>query len=160
MKQKFNAGAELDILTKRELSSALKEWMVDVAKGCRPIRINAQGVAGSDGTVTIGGAATLTGGKLGPAPGFWWAITRIAVRVDQLPAAYSLYFNGPHVNSLVRDLDGTQNGYASFGAHECLVGNQDQLVIRATSLVAGSTVTASGAAVEIPSQLLWKWLAG
>lgn len=163
MKQKIG-GADVDMLTKSELDSTmrgLQDWMVSVAKGVRPIRISARGKAnGVSTTLELGGATTLVGGRMGPEPGFWWAVTRLAVRVDSQPAAFSLYLNAAETNSHVRDVDGAANGYAGFGAQELLVGNTDSLYLRASGLATDSTISVSGAAVEIPAQLLWKWLAG
>lgn len=163
MKQKIG-GYPVDLITKDELDGALKgmqDWMVSVAKGARPIRFTGAGTA--NGTTTLieaGGATTLTGGRLGPEPGFWWAVTRMSVRVDSQPAAFGLYLNGAHTDSHIRDVDGTDNGYVAFGAQELLVGNSDSLYLRAVGLTVTSKMTISGAAVEIPNQLMWKWLAG
>lgn len=163
MKQKIG-GADVDMLTKGELDSTvrgLQDWLVSVAKGARPTRFTASGTAaGTANLIEVGGANTLTGGRLGPEPGFWWAVTRLSVRVDGQPGAYSLYLNGAHTDSHIRDVDATQNGYLAFGAQELLVGNSDRLYLRAAGLSATSAMTVSGAAVEIPNQLLWKWLAG
>lgn len=164
MKQKLG-GQEVDLLTAQELDRAvrgLQEWYVDVARGIRPIRFNAQGDADAGGLVQIGGAMSLTGGRLGPDAGFWWAVSRVAVRVDGGPGAFSLYVGGAHTNSLIRDVTADVNGYVSWGAQELLLGPTENLYLRASSLSPGNkgVVTLSGAAIEIPQQLLWKWLNG
>lgn len=159
-KQKLQAGAELDILTAGEMRSLLREWMVDVARGARPVQIGSQGVANAAGVVSVGGTVTPTGGTLGPAPGFWWAVTRLCVRVDNTPAAFSLYLNEAHTHSLVRDVDGAANGYVTFGTQELLISGGDQLLVRAAGLSSASIATVTGSAVEFPEQLLWKWTAG
>lgn len=161
MLQTLSAGKQLDILTAKEMSLLLREWMVDVARGARPVKIASQGTADATGLVSIGGTTTLTGGTLGPAAGFWWAVTRLAVRVDGAPAAFELYANEPHTHSLIRDVPGEANGYASFGAHELLVGNADALLIRCSSLTPTTGVaTVTGSAIEFPEALLWKWTTG
>lgn len=163
MKQKL-AGHDIDILSSGDLEQAMRgmqQWMVDVARGAKPIRFNAQGVADSTGLVQLGGATTLTGGKLGPNEGVVWAVTRMAVRIDGQPAAFSLYVGGAHTNALIRDVNSDANGYVSFGAQECLIPGGDDLYLRGASITPSTGVcTVSGAAVEIPNQLMWKWLAG
>jgi hypothetical protein len=161
MLQTLSAGKQLDLLTASEVRSVIREWMVDVARGARPVKIASGATADANGTVSIGGTRTLTGGTLGPAPGFWWAVTRLAVRVDGVPAAFEIYENEPHTHSLVRDVPGEANGYASFGAHELLVGNADQLLIRCASVTPTTgTATVTGSAMEFPEALLWKWTTG
>lgn len=159
-KYKMSAGSEFETLSKAELDASLKQWMVDTAKGIRPVLIAAQGAADGAGAVSVGGATTLTGGALGPADGYWWAVTRLAVRIDGQPAAFSLYLNsvGPH--SLVRDVNGSQGGYAAFGSTELMVPGTDNLIIQGSSVTAGSAVTVTGQAIEMPNSLLWKWLSG
>lgn len=163
MKQKL-AGHEIDILSSADLEQAMRgmqAWMVDVARGCRPIRFNGQGTADSTGLVQLGGPNTLVGGRLGPNEGNAWAVTRMAVRIDGQPAAFSIYVGGPHTNSLIRDVTSDANGYLCFGAQELLLVGGDNLYLRGASIAPSTGVcTVSGAAVEIPNQLMWKWLAG
>lgn len=164
MRQKLG-GSEIDVLSTKDLQEAVKgwqQWMVDVARGVRPIRFNAQGDSDANGLIQVGGAVTLTGGRLGPDDGYSWAVCRLAVRVDGEPGAFSLYVGGAHTNSLIRDVTGDANGYVGFGAQECLLIGGEQLYLRASSehLSTKNVCTVSGAAIEIPNQLMWKWLAG
>ena len=153
----LSAGKPFETVTPGELKAILREWQVDVAKGLRPILIDAQGSATAGGVVDLGGATTLTGGKLGPSPAFWWAVTRLAVRVNGAAAgAFTLGIGSAHV----RDVAAGANGYVSFADHELMVGNADTLTIGATGVAASATVTVTGAAIEIPQGLLWRWLAG
>lgn len=154
----MSAGSKFESLTQKELNASLKEWMVDVAKGCRPVLINAQGAADTTGLVTIGGATSLTGGTLGPEVGYWWAVMRLAVRIDGLPAAYSLFQNVPLPHQLIRDVNGDANGYVAFNPTELMIPGGDTIVIRGSSITPGSAVTVTGQAIELPNQLLWKWL--
>lgn len=156
-KCKLSAGQEIETITPGELRALLREWQVDVAKGLRPILFDAQGTATAGGAIELGGAATLVGGTLGPRPAFWWAVTRLAVRVNGAAAgAFAVGLGSSHV----RDVPVAANGYAQFAAQELLVGNADTLTIAATGVAAAATVTVTGAAVEIPQALLWRWLAG
>ena len=153
----LSAGKEFESITPGELRGILREWQVDVAKGLRPILFDAQGTATAGGAIELGGATTLIGGTLGPKPAFWWAVTRLAVRVNGAAAgAYSVGVGSSHV----RDVPVSAGGYAPFAAQELLVGNADTLTVAATGVAASATVTVTGAAVEIPQALLWRWLAG
>lgn len=156
-KQRLSAGQELDILTAGEVKSILREWQVDVAKGLRPVLFSAQGTATAGGAISLGGAVTLTGGQLGPLPAFWWAVTRLAVRVNGSAAgAFAVGVGSSHV----RDVPATAEGYANFAAQELMVGNSDTLTVQLSGVAASASVQVYGAAVEIPQALLWRWLAG
>ena len=160
-KSTMSAGREFETLNKAELDASLKEWMVDVVKGIRPIALSTQGTADSTGAITLGGATTVTGGAVGPREGYWWSVCRLAVRVDGSPASYSLYRNAPNVDSLVRDIPAGNNGYVAFSTYELMLGGGDSLVFQASGVTPNtSLMTVSGQAVEIPNQLLWKWMAG
>lgn len=157
---KLSAGSMIDVLNKQELRELMQEWKADHARGARPVRISADFKADATGLAVGGGASTLTGGTLGPAPGFWWSVQRLAVRVDSTPAAYEVYQDRRSAQSLIRDVDGSNNGYVSFGNNEVMLDGTSSLVIAASSLTPGSIVYVSGMAIEIPMTLLWKWLAG
>ena len=160
-KATMSAGKEFETLSKAELDASLKEWMIEAIKGIRPVSISSQGNADSSGQVALGGAASLTGGTLGPREGFWWAVQRLAVRVDAVPAAFSIYRNQVAAGELVRDVPGEAYGYASFGPWELMLGGGDTLVVQTQSLVPTTgLVTVAGQAVEIPNGLVWKWMAG
>ena len=160
MHHTLSAGKQLDILTAKEMSALLREWMVDVARGARPVKISSQATADAAGVIRVGGTLTPTGGTLGPNPGFWWAVTRLAVRVDGVPAAFSVFINEENPNNVVRDVLIGANGYAPFGAQELLVGNGDALLVKAAGTANTGVCTVTGCAVEFPEQLLWKWTTG
>ena len=155
----MSAGKEFETLSKAELDASLKEWMIDVVKGIRPVNISSQGNAVAT-AVTLGGATSLTGGTLGPEAGYWWAVSRLAVRIDSVPAAFSLYRNATNPGDLIRDVPGEANGYAAFGPYELMIAGGDTLLIQANSLTETGLLTVSGQAVEIPNQLVWKWMCG
>lgn len=158
MKQKFNAGAMLDVLTVDELRGVMREYMVDIAKGIQPVAIAAQGITDTNSKCVMGGSYTLTGGTLGPEAGFVWAVTRLSVRVAEIPSAFSVYYNTPGSHRVIRDVDGSANGYVSFGSQECIVKTGESLVFSMTGTASGQPVTVTGQAIEIPNQLLWKYL--
>ena len=162
MKQRLTGGAELDILTASEVKALLREWQVDVAKGVRPIAFNAQGTTDATGAATIGGATTLSGGQLGPAASIWWSIDRIAVRVDGAPAgAFSIYHSQASSLTVIRDVPATSSGFVTFsGTKGLMVQPADSVVVTLAGAGANKPVTISGAAIEIPQALLWRWLAG
>ncbi len=156
---KMTAGGKFETLTRDELDASLKTWMVESVKGMRPIRFDAQGAA-TAAAVTMGGATTLTGGRLGPEVGYVWAVQRLAVRVEGQPGAFSVYVNAANPANLVRDVNALANGYAGFGRDELLLSGSDTLVIQGSTAGESGLITVSGAAVEMPVGLLWKWLAG
>lgn len=156
----MTAGGKFHSLSAEELHAALQQWMVDAVKGIRPVTISGQGNADSTGSISLG-AQTLTGGALGPNQGYWWAVQRLAVRVDSVPAAYALYRNAARSHDLIKDVPGEANGYAAFGPWELMLNGGDSLVIRTQSTTPTTgLITVAGQAVEIPNQLLWKWMAG
>lgn len=160
-KATMSAGKEFETLSKAELDASLKEWMIEAIKGIRPVAIMSQGTADATGSVVLGGATSVTGGTLGPREGYWWAVQRLAVRVDGVPAPYSVYRNTVAAGDLVRDVPGENYGYASFGPWELMLVGGESLVIQSNSLTASTGVlTVAGQAVEIPNGLLWKWMAG
>ena len=160
MKQRLTGGAELDILTMAEVRTLLREWQVDVAKGLRPITFNATGTTDAGGAITLGGATTLGGGQLGPLAAIWWSVDRLAVRVDGAAAgAFAVYHSQASSLTLIRDVPASNNGYVTFsGTKGLMVAPTDSLVIGITGAGASKPVTVSGAAIEIPQALLWRWL--
>ena len=158
-KFRLSAGSEIDVLTAAEARGLLREWMVDVSKGLRPITFNATGTTDGAGAVELGGAKTLAGGQMGPAPAFWWAVDRIAIRVDGVAAgAFSVFHSQASALTLVRDVAATAGGFVSFNNRGLMVGNADSMVVTIAGAAASKQVTISGAAVEIPQSLLWRWL--
>ena len=158
-KFRLSAGSEIDVLNAAEARSLLREWMVDVAKGLRPITFNATGTTDGAGAIELGGAKTLAGGQLGPAPAFWWAVDRLAIRVDGVAAgAFSVFHGQASSLTLVRDVAATSGGFVSFNNRGLLLTGADSMVITIAGAAASKQVTVSGAAIEIPQSLLWRWL--
>lgn len=155
---KIDAGKEIETVTPAELRGELSAWMVDAAKGLRIVGIQAQGTANATtGAVRVGGHVTLGGGKLGPRVGFVWAVQRLAVRIGDAPAAYSLYVNASNPQNLVRDVSGAANGYCGFGKSELVLLQDDALVISGVG-AASDNVFITGSAIEAPVGLLYKLL--
>ena len=160
-KCRLSAGQEIETLTAGELRAVLREWQIDVAKGLRPITFSAQGTTDGTGALELGGAKTLSGGQLGPQPAFWWAVDRLAIRVDGAAAgAFSVFHGQASGLTLVRDVPASANGYVSFNNRGLMVSGADSMVITLSGAGATKPVTVSGAAIEIPQALLWRWMAG
>lgn len=159
-KQKITANGDLDILTLAEVKSLLREWQVDVAKGLRPITFSATGTTDATGRFFLGGERRLDGGQLGPAPSIWWAVDRIAVRVAGVPlaTAFSVYHGQESAFTVVRDVPATSGGFVSFNNRGLLLPGGDSMVIVGNGAAATAQVTVSGAAIEVPQALLWRWL--
>lgn len=156
---KMTAGGTFHTLTQDELHSTLKQWQLDRIKGLRTVTISAQGTTDASGNLTLGGPFALTGGKLGPAAGYVWAVKRLAIRVNGLTnVAWSLYVNNPDANNLVRDQPNTGTGYVSFSDTELILNGDDTLCFGFTGVGANVSVSVSGQGIEAPIGLLWKLL--
>lgn len=159
-KQKITANGELDILTMGEVRSLMREWKVDVAKGLRPISFSATGVVRGDGTWSLGGAVQLLGGQLGPLAAFWWAVDRVQIRVNGTPlaTAFSVYQGSESSLTVVRDVQASAAGYTAFTNRGLMLSGGDTMVLAGTGAAPAGQLTVSGAAIEIPQALLWRWL--
>ena len=158
MKQKFNAGAELDLITKDEvkelLNSSRTSWFNEVAKGDRYKRFSAQGTVTAGGTLAIGAVVNQ---RIGPNDGFVWSLKRLNVfattAFDPSSDTGLLYLNDPSPSSLVRALSST---YTQFGNNEVVMYPGDTLYVAFTGLTATEIVTISGAVRELPLPMAWR----
>lgn len=158
MKQKFNAGADLDMLTRDEvrevLESSQKSWFNEVAKGDRYKRFSIQAPVLAAGTVVIG-EDNLT--RVGPNDGFVWSLKRlnlVATTAFDFTSDFTyLYINDAHPSSMVRQITAA---YTQFGNNEVVLYPGDSLVVTSVSLTAGEIVTMSGAMRELPISMAWR----
>lgn len=152
MKFKFNAGAELDLLTKdevrAELAHAQASWIGEVSRGIRFRRVSIYGDADGAGAVTIGATGESTAG---PDQGMVWMLRRLSV-TDYDPAATALaLYNGSVSDSavIVPKLATWQT-------------DMDEVLMPGERLVVAGTVAASARVwvtaqvKEAPISLLWR----
>lgn len=163
MKFKIQAGAELDLLTKGEMSEALETfrqaWVTEIARGDRYRRFSGQ-AAISAGSFTIGGP---DGGPdradFGPRDGYVWSVKRLAVALgdgtplDPTMENLAIYINEVSPANLVHPVF---VDYQPFGSDELVLYPGDELVIAGSSLSSTGYLTVTGQAREIPMQLAWR----
>jgi len=163
MEVKLEAGARLDFLTKDEVRAELRAWGLEITRGIKFKQFSAT-VNLTAATFTIGGFGASVAETLGPAPGFVWAVTRVAMSgAGFLPAAdsYSVFIDEITASKFVVGVPGVA---ASTAAHEwnvpglILNGGERLAVSGGSTGVAGTPITLSGQAVELPVQLAWQLL--
>lgn len=162
MKFKLHAGAELDLLTKSEMLEALDaariSWQREISRGVKFRKFSAQGVV-AGGVFNIGGdTPDNRKDPLGPAEGFVWSLTRIAVSGASInPAAdtYAVYTDEITPSKLI--VNGLSRGATWDGAVTVLNGGE-RLWLRGAASAGGNDVWVAGAAIELPEHLAWQLL--
>lgn len=167
MKFKIEAGAELDLISRgelrEELAIATGAWREEISRGVKWRKFSAQGVVGTPnpaGTWLIGaGAPNNSKDTLGPDVGFVWAVTRIAVSGNGfVPGTdlFSVYVDEISPSRLV--ISGLTRGNTWDVGTFVLHSGEALALSGAGTGVAGTDVTVSGQAVEVPAQLAWQLL--
>jgi hypothetical protein len=159
MKFKIQAGAEFDVLTQSELRETLDGWYVEISRGIKFRKFSAQGNV-SAGAWAIGGqAADNDKDPLGPAPGFVWAITRVAISGNGVVPGtdlYAVYVDEVTPTKLVTS--GLTRGQIYDVGVLVLNGGERLALAGVGTGGTGTDVTLSGQAVELPVQLAWQLL--
>jgi hypothetical protein len=155
----IKAGAKLDLLNKAEMREVLVGWYAEIGRGIKFRQFSGQGtVAGA--VWTIGGnAADNRRDPLGPEAGMLWAVTRLAVSGNGvIPGTdlFSVFVNEITPSKLVES--GLTRGAKYDVGVLVLTGNDRLALAGAGTGVAGTDVTVSGAAIEVPVQLAWQLL--
>lgn len=163
MKAKFQVGSEIEFLTKdelgEELKTALGAWRTEIGRGVRWRKFSGQGTVAGGAWVIGGTGANNDKDPLGPQPGFVWAVTRIAVSGNGfVPGtdAFSVYVGEAVPSRLV--ITGLTRGETWDVAVLVLNGGEELALTGVGTGLAGTDVTVSGQAVELPSQLAWQLL--
>lgn len=160
MKFKFNAGAELDLLTKNEVEDALKaaarDWMVEARRGPKLIDWWGQGVVAADGTLSMGGeAAGADSGRWGPDVGLLWSVRRWNVRGLTGAEKLSAWIDVPTPQRSV--IDGV-TGSNVWGSDALVLRGGSRLLFTGTGLTVGEVITVGGMAWELPAAMMYKLL--
>lgn len=154
-KFKIQAGAEIDTCTKKEMEDAIAaastNWIGEVARGDRFRRFSAYGDVLTN-TITIGESPD---SRIGPDPGFVWAVRRIALSV--VPAAgdnIKLYHDSDNDSALIcTDI----TNYLGFDQGELVLYPGDTLLIKGAYTASdGVRVWVTGQARELPISLAWR----
>lgn len=153
MKVKFNAGAELDMLTQEELQSSLKtlsaNWWAEVGRGDRYQRLLLQATVKADTTVSFGGANVP---EAGPPPGFVWSVRRLChSAVDK---TLDLFINDPAPGSLVGRFPVLR--YWGFNDAELVLYPGDTILATGTGWTATNIETLTGQVRALPLPLAWR----
>lgn len=157
MRVKLEAGAQLDLITAEEVRNTLDAWYSEIMRGVTFRYIGGQ-TNQAAGVFSIGGASD-SEDVLGPRAGFMWAVTRLAVSGNGFnPAAdtFTVYINDQSPSKLV-----VQNIVRQqlFDMGVLVLTAKDRLLVTGPATgAAGTDVTLSGAAIEVPVQLAWKLL--
>lgn len=155
-KVKLQLGAELETLTKGELSDALDRhgsWERQAAFGLRHQDLPRMiGTTDGAGNLSLG-ADQPDGMYCGPGSGWYWAVSRVSV--DGLAATESvkLYKDTRFVATISQAA-----GYVTFGTRGLLLKPGDFLRLIAAGLAVGKELTLTGEAVSVPGPLMWKIL--
>lgn len=152
MKMKLTANAEIDLMNADELAHVLRSWQKEITTGVRFRQFAGQ-------ATVAGGVWSMTNQQLGPDPGMVWAVTRVAIGGNGITVGTDLF------NAYVGEVSPSKliESGISRGARWILptvvLNGPEQLVFQgAGTNGAGTDVTISGAAIELPQQLAWQLL--
>lgn len=154
MKFRFNAGAELDMLTqgelRAELAAAAVAWRTEQARGItwRKASMFADSTAG--GALLMGESGDQ---RLGPDSGMVWKLHRISVSGGYVPASHALALYADSVSDSSLIVPDLLTGYQELYG-EILTGGQT-LVLSGTA-TASTRVWVTVLAQEAPEYLAWK----
>lgn len=158
MKFKIAAGAELDLLTKDEMSSTLTQTMVawrrENAQGDRYVKFSAQGLIDTAAVEFGGPTETYT---LGPGEGFVWDVRRVCVTGYDSAGGdiIGIYVNAETPLSLVATTTQSATGLFLFD-RQCVLYGGDRLLFAGSSLAATGYVKVTGTARELPISMAWR----
>lgn len=162
-KVRLEVGAELDLLSPRELDETIGKhasiWQ-EAARGLKHLGLPTARGTVSAGNVTLGaGLDTGDGVYLGPREGFWWRVIRVSV--DGLAAGdlVKLYKGGIQGSRFVAGIF-QANGSVFTPSRGLILKPGDNLQLTGSGLSATGTITMSGEAIEAPGVLQWKLIGG
>lgn len=156
-KFKINAGAEIDVLTEKELSSALDKmsssWMAEVTKGFKYRRFL--------GVATIAAASvSITEGQdniLGPGAGLMWAVNSLVVGGLAVADSVDVLINDSDPVATFTRAAGTGNYVRqSFGQTDLVLNPNDYLSLVGSGLTAVGQVKLYGRCTELSRVLAYK----
>lgn len=160
MKFQIKAGAEIDLLTEKELRGALTDihqaWVTEVARGDRYRRFATKATTNGIGQVTFG-ADNSDAEHIGPNDGYVWALSRLAVvQPDGIGANgdYVVYLNEVSPSTVV--IPGLEFGFHAFQSTEAVLYSGDSLIVTGVNADANLSLTLTGQARELPQPLAWR----
>lgn len=143
MKFKLHAGAELDLLTKDELKSALQDWAAELRRGVKFPRRVAQG------TVTAAGTFSLAPKDFGPQGSFLWGLRRVSFRGLASTETVQIFINGAAFVGTFTAPGPPMN----FSTGAVVLNSQELLTFSGTGLTVAEQVTIDIQSIEVPIRL-------
>jgi hypothetical protein len=158
MRTELQIGAQLETLTRGELSSELSAQTQEIyrqqARGCKYMRLPTTNVTIASSAFSLDGS----GKGLGPREGFIWTIRRLSVdglTAGATPDIANLYRNG---TSGVRVWQFNGNNFAyTFGKLELLLLPGETLgLVSSGTIAATGNITLSGDLQEVAAEEIFK----
>lgn len=154
MKFKIQAGAEIDVATKKEvrdeIAAAKTSWLAEVARGDRYRKFSAYGDSDALGAIVIGARDQ----RIGPAEGFVWSVTRLAI-IGYDPATQSLALATDDLATGSSVIIPKLSTYHDLSGNQLVIYSGDQLYVAGT-VAASTKVWITGQARELPMPLAWR----
>ena len=161
-KIRIEAGATLDTLTQPELDKSLTKfltsWRAEVMRGVGWRRFRAQGTADATGAVVIGGPTDVSDGTIGPEEGFIWSVTLVNLSnlVSAGTAIARLHVNDTEQAGMMQgNFTVANNAITQQYDPGIILKPGDSLVAVLSSVTAGTIVTLTGQATEVPFNNAW-----
>jgi hypothetical protein len=157
-KFKFQAGAEFDVLTEKELSRALDrmsaDWMAEVTRGFKYRRFLGVGtIAGAAVTIDESNPDNI----LGPGNGLIWAVNSLVVGGLAVADSVDVLINGGDPVATFTRVAGSGNYVrTSFGQTDLVLNGNDFLTLTGTGLTATGQIRLFGRCTELPRTLAYK----
>lgn len=161
MKQKFNAGSVLDILTKGELHDTMHDvmrktmqgWYAEACIGTRFHRFSVQGTIVSS-TLDMGGER---GTSIGPSDGFIWDIRRLHINGMTSGDKLAIGIGDKEPSSIVTTSSDI-TGFTWMFATQLVLQPGESLKIYSTANLTASAgiVTVTGQVRELPIGQAWR----
>jgi hypothetical protein len=161
MKQKFQAGSLLDILTKDELEGTMhgvlkrgmQAWYAEACIGTRFRRFAVQGNIAAN-ALDMGGEK---GEQIGPDDGFAWNVKRLHISGLNVADVVSIGVNDRSAATLITTSADVTGGRTWFFNTQLVLQPGESLKIYGSSLNASTgVVTVSGQVQELPVTQLWR----
>jgi hypothetical protein len=154
----------VDVLTAGEVDDVIgkhvrimRDWIVEAGRGPKPVRWTCSAPIDTNGNVSIG-SGVAGSGRSGPDPSLVWSVKRITITGFTVDGdTLDCYFDAATPGRLVQaSLPATLR----IGSDELVVQGPEALLFVGTGLAtpAGTVITVSGSAWELPSTLTYRLL--
>jgi hypothetical protein len=157
----IKAGASFEVATPSEVSKILRETLIsatlEYGRGKKFPNFSTSGTV-ANSAVTIGDSGSATD-KIAPGDGFTWAVRRIVVVGLATNDVVGLYRNS------VAPMNAIDSGVATtaapwvfftFGGRQLILHANERLIVaNVGALTATGTISVSGQAEEVPSNMEW-----